>query len=1041
MTRVVWILCFAISLCPLSAQIGSKPLEGLRENTPRVHVLRGATVVPAPGRSIANGTVVLRDGLIEAVGGAEIAVPADARVWDVAGMTIYPGFIESWLEVEVADGEGKRARHWNPRVRPERFAANALAALSDDRVKALRGLGFTTAQLLPKAGLFRGSSCLISLRDGSSRDRLMATQVSQCASFDYGGGGYPGSLMGSIALMRQALLDARWQRDSLVAYSKDPKGIERVEANESLAALQAVVDGKRRVLFRAGDELAYARFMKVAEEFELQVGFLGNGHEYRVADTIKKAGAPLVLPLAFPATPAVEDPDAALGVSLEELEHWEFAPSNAAFLEKAEIPFSLTTAELADAKGKFFKHLRSSVERGLSKDAALAALTAEPAKLVGAFDQLGSIAEGKIANLVIADGDLFESGKAKVHSVWIDGIPIEQEAAREVDLAGAWKVTIAGDDEVQEWRISGSEKSLKIKFGEESFPAKVTDGRLLLAFPSAKAIGREADGVARLTAVVTDPRRLDGAGTFPGGESFVWSGEWSGELAEEPKGDVEEDEEPEKGAVPELVFDRYPAGAFGISSPRERPEVLLVRGATVWTCAEAGIIEEGDVLVEGGKISAVGKGLEAPQGARIIEAGGRHVTPGLIDCHSHVAISGGVNEGTDSVTMEVRIGDVVDPTDIGIYRQLAGGLTTSNLLHGSANPMGGQNQVIKLRWGSRDAQALAFAGAKPGVKFALGENVKQSNWGDKNTTRYPQTRMGVQQIMRDTFMAAQDYRRAGRSRRDLRLDAALEILDGERIVHIHSYRQDEILMFVRLAEEFGFTVGTFQHVLEGYKVADAIAKLGAGGSTFSDWWAYKIEVYDAIPFNGALMREVGILTSFNSDDAELATRMNLEAAKAVKYGGVPEAEALKFVTLNPAKQLRIDQWVGSLEPGKDADFVIWSKHPMSARAVAQQTWIDGALYFDLVSDAAEIGRINAERERLIAKALSARVSALAKGDENKGAADDTEGDDKVDGAEDKPGLRFLLPNAAAGDCRSIYRGLYHNGRSLHTCSRNGCCNN
>ncbi|MGI9241323.1 MAG: amidohydrolase family protein, partial [Verrucomicrobiales bacterium] len=385
------------------------------------------------------------------------------------------------------------------------------------------------------------------------------------------------------------------------------------------------------------------------------------------------------------------------------------------------------------------------------------------------------------------------------------------------------------------------------------------------------------------------------------------------------------------------------------------------------------------------------------------------------------------------------IGDVVDPTDIGIYRQLAGGLTTSNLLHGSANPMGGQNQVIKLRWGSRDAGGLAFAGAKPGVKFALGENVKQSNWGDSKTTRYPQTRMGVQQIMRDTFMAARDYQRSGRKRRDLRLDAALEILEGERIVHIHSYRQDEILMFVRLAEEFGFTVGTFQHVLEGYKVADAIAKLGAGGSTFSDWWAYKVEVYDAIPFNGALMREVGVLTSFNSDDAELATRMNLEAAKAVKYGGVPEAEALKFVTLNPAKQLGIDDRVGSLEPGKDADLVIWSQHPMSGRAIAQQTWIDGFLYYDLVSDAAEIGRINAERERLIARALTARVSALAKGG---GKGKESEADDGDSGGETKkPGLRFLLPNAAAGECRSVYRGLYHDGRSLHTCSRNGCCNN
>ena len=333
--------------------------------------------------------------------------------------------------------------------------------------------------------------------------------------------------------------------------------------------------------------------------------------------------------------------------------------------------------------------------------------------------------------------------RRRCHAVWIDGLWIEQEAAKEVDLAGTWKVKIDGDDEVREWQIGGSEKSLKIKFGEESFPAKVTGGRLLLAFPSARAIGREADGVARLTAVVADRRKLEGSGIYPGGDSFVWSGEWVGETTEE-EGDGKTEEGSEEAKVPALVFDRYPAGAFGISSPRERPETLLVRGATIWTCGEAGIIEEGDILIEGGKIAAVGRGLAAPQGALVIEASGRHITPGLIDCHSHVAISGGVNEGTDAVTMEVRIGDVVDPTDIGIYRQLAGGLTTSNLLHGSANPMGGQNQVIKLRWGSRGAQALVFAGAKPGVKFALGENVKQSNWGEENTTRYPQTRMGVE---------------------------------------------------------------------------------------------------------------------------------------------------------------------------------------------------------------------------------------------------------------------------------------------------------
>ncbi|MEZ5301422.1 MAG: amidohydrolase family protein [Verrucomicrobiales bacterium] len=357
--------------------------------------------------------------------------------------------------------------------------------------------------------------------------------------------------------------------------------------------------------------------------------------------------------------------------------------------------------------------------------------------------------------------------------------------------------------------------------------------------------------------------------------------------------------------------------------------------------------------------------------------------------------------------------------------------------------MGGQNQVIKLRWGS-DAEGLKFEGAKPGVKFALGENVKQSNWGEDATSRYPQTRMGVEEIMRDTFAAAREYEadRDGAKgsgapfRRDLRLEAAGEILRGDRIVHIHSYRQDEIFMFARLAKELGFTVGTFQHILEGYKVADELAAIGAGGSSFSDWWAYKFEVYDAIPYNGPLMHRAGVVVSFNSDDNELATRLNTEAAKAVKYGGLRDEEALKFVTLNPAKQLRIDARVGSLEPGKDADLVLWSAHPLSSFARAEQTWIDGRRYFSAEEDR-QLRESNAqERERLIAKALPERIKALKK----KG---DQAGEDKDDAGDKKPGLwrRLGLANPAAAsltECPDALLGPYHDGRSAHTCT-SGCC--
>ncbi|MCA9181454.1 MAG: amidohydrolase, partial [Planctomycetales bacterium] len=398
----------------------------------------------------------------------------------------------------------------------------------------------------------------------------------------------------------------------------------------------------------------------------------------------------------------------------------------------------------------------------------------------------------------------------------------------------------------------------------------------------------------------------------------------------------------------------YPLGAYGRTAPPEQPEVLLIKNATVWTCDEAGILEHTDILVRRGMIVQVGQNLESVKDAQVMDASGMHVSPGIIDCHSHMATDGGVNESGQTITAEVRIGDFIDSNDITIYRQLAGGVTTSNILHGSANPIGGQNQVIKLRWGSLD-EDLKMREAPAGIKFALGENVKQSNHAG-GSTRYPQSRMGVEQLMRDRLEAARDYREHWQHpehhanslppRRDLELEALVEVLEGRRWIHCHSYRQDEILMVLRLLEDYDVTIGSLQHILEGYKVADAMAAHGATGSSFSDWWAYKIEVLDAIPYNGAVMHRAGVVVSFNSDDAELARHLNHEAAKAIKYGGVDPSEALKFVTMNPAKQLRIDNWVGSITVGKQADLVIWNRSPLSTLSVCMQTWIDGRKYFD-----------------------------------------------------------------------------------------------
>ncbi len=412
----------------------------------------------------------------------------------------------------------------------------------------------------------------------------------------------------------------------------------------------------------------------------------------------------------------------------------------------------------------------------------------------------------------------------------------------------------------------------------------------------------------------------------------------------------------------------------------DRPATVVVRNATVWTGTDDGIRESTDVLVRNGRISAVGEDLSAPRGALEIDGTGRHITPGIIDAHSHAAIVGGVNESSRISTADVRIRDVIDSESINIYRQLAGGVTTINLLHGSANAIGGQMSVIKMRWGAEPAD-LVFEAAPEGIKFALGENPKQSNW-QADEPRYPQTRHGVEQIIREKFQAAADYQHAldnqpsGRAARDQvaprpdhELAAIAEILRGERDVHSHAYRADEMLALMRVAEQFDFVIKTFQHVLEGYKIAPQMAEHGAGGSTFIDWWAFKYEAIDAIGYNPALMQANGVLTGLHSDNPELARRMNLEAAKAVRYGGVDEHDALRMITAWPADQLGIGERTGRLRAGFDADFVVWNGHPLSAYSRVEQTWVDGRRYFDREADERMRQSLAEERAELMALAL------------------------------------------------------------------------
>jgi imidazolonepropionase-like amidohydrolase len=445
------------------------------------------------------------------------------------------------------------------------------------------------------------------------------------------------------------------------------------------------------------------------------------------------------------------------------------------------------------------------------------------------------------------------------------------------------------------------------------------------------------------------------------------------------------------------------------ANPPDAPPVILIQNATILTVSH-GTIEHGSILIKDGKIAEVGTSIKAPKDAQVVDAAGQFVIPGIIDCHSHIAVDGSVNEGSVSVSSIVNIADVLNSDDIDIYRDLAGGVTIANVLHGSANAIGGQTVVIKLRWGL-PASKLPFEGAVPGIKFALGENPKRSNFSIPGSTpRYPTTRMGVEETIRTAFVEARDYKKtwddydkrvsggdknAIPPRRDLRLDPLVEVLEGKRYIHAHCYREDEILMLLRVAKEFGFKIRTLQHVLEGYKVADEIAAAGTGASTFSDWWAYKVEAYDAIPYNAAIMTRRGVVVSINSDDAEEATHLNQEAAKTMKYGGLTHDEALKLVTINPAIQLGIDKRVGSIDVGKDADLVIYNHDPLSAYAVVQQTLIDGRVYFDRKRDISEREAREKEKKALMEKEKKAEEKKS--GDKKPG-----EGKSGAGKPEDKP---------------------------------------
>jgi imidazolonepropionase-like amidohydrolase len=887
--RPVPALIPALAACAVAAltaaDVAAQP-QPTQPQTPPHFAITNARIVPVAGPVLESGTVVVRDGVIRAVG-ARVTVPAEAWVMDGTGLTVYPGLIDALGTLGHPEGRGGAAgraetpHSWGPEDRPATFtwrsAADDLDA-GDARIGRWREAGYTSALSTLAAGLFPGSAAVINLAGDRGRELVVKPGVAQRVNLSARGfPGYPNSLMGVLAYVKQLHFDAQHYDRVWSAYERDPRGTTRPEYDRVLEPLR----NASPLLFPAEGSKEVQRAIDTAREVDRPVIVYGGHRAYEAADALRAARVPVLVDLDWPRAPRDGDPEAEL--TLAQLRTWEHAPTTPARLHAAGVPFAFYTGGLSDP-AQARSRARAAVEAGLPADGAVRALTLSPAEILGVADRLGSIETGKIANLLLVRGDLLDAA-ATIESVIVDG------------------------------RVH----------------------RVFRASTTETVAGGGGGGEGR-----------GGRGGRPG------SGAAANDFAA-PAG-------PRVAMVPDR-------------GPYREDAVTLLRNATVITVAN-GTIEGGDVLVRNGKIAAVGPNLDAPRDARVVDATGLYVTPGIIDAHSHLA-SDAVNEGTVNVSAMVGIRDVLNPEDVGLYRALAGGVTSINVLHGSANPIGGRNAVLKLRWGA-DASGLLFDGAPPGIKFALGENVKR----ERDPPRYPSTRMGQQDVIRQAFLDGQDYLRQWQAydalsararrdatppRRDLKLETLAQLVTGERLIHAHSYRGDEILQLIRTAEEFGITIATFQHVLEGYRVADEIAAHGAGASTFSDWWAFKVEAYDAIPYNAALMTERGVLVSINSDSGEEIRHLNQEAAKSMKWGGLSETEALKLVTLNPAIQLGVGDRVGSIEVGKDADLAVWDAHPLSMGAKVTQTYVDGRLFFDRELDRARREALAAEKAALEAK--------------------------------------------------------------------------
>lgn len=995
MLKNIFLTFMAIVIVLFSRAQDIEPENGVHDPHNTLYCLMNVEIVVSADKKMEKGTVLVRNGIIEDVG-LVIIPPSEAVKIDMKGYTIYPSFIDPYTSEGVSNPPSKPSRgtpqlstlkdgpfYWNQSIHPE---TDAYDLYKDEAFKSRKeyvenGFGAIATHL--DDGVLRGTSMLMNLSDHPTVDRVIKARTANHYSFSKGSSRqtYPSSQMGCIALIRQFYYDAKWY-----ALIKEPR-------KDNVSLTRGIENLQLPQIFGVSDKLEILRAAELAKEFNFPLVVKGGGDEYERVKEIKATGVDLIIPLNFPEPFDMTDPYAARYVSLADLKEWEMAPYNPYILYKSGIRFAFTMDGLKKKKD-FFSQIRKVIEHGMPKKEVLRALTESPAEMLKIDDQLGTIEKGKLANFLVVKGDLFDGGE--IFENWIRGDRQRLKDIHLADVRGKYDLNL--NDQIYDLKIEGSLD--KPKAGITAYKIS-TDGTGKSTIDTTKVKvdfsydglqvsmmfrledGRN-DGLIQLNGSFHEGLGiLDGNGQMGDGKWIKWSA---------IRAEAYSEKKPDKKLIVDTSAVKrisYPNMEYGFDT-LPKAKTYYIKNATIWTNEAEGILYNASLTIQDGKIKAVNSG-GAPGGAIVIDAQGRHVTCGIIDEHSHIAISKGVNEGGQAISAEVSIGDVVRSDDINMYRQLAGGVTVAQLLHGSANPIGGQSALIKLKWGFAP-QDMLIPNADGFIKFALGENVKQANWGDANTVRYPQTRMGVEQVFYDAFIRAKEYKKEWENfynlsnrrkkevtppRRDLELDAIAEILDKKRFITCHSYVQSEINMLMKVADSMGFTVNTFTHILEGYKVADKMKAHGAGASTFSDWWAYKYEVNEAIPHNAAILHKMGIVTAINSDDAEMGRRLNQEAAKAVKYGGVSEEEAWKMVTLNPAILLHLDDRMGSIKVGKDADIVIWSDNPLSINAKVEKTFVDGILLYDWRRSDQLYQRDQQERKRIIELMLDAKENGSA----------------------------------------------------------------